>query len=146
MSPVGLPVAIVLAVLTIAFPVTAVLVWRRVKGPRAVRGLQRLGLVVGAQLSAVLLLLVGVNDYGNLFTSWSQAYDSLTAPHDVRTITAQSSGDGDERIFGVPSGFVAGRPFGGGQPVVGGRAARGRIVELHIVGRTTGLSSSVQVY
>src|SRR5205807_3163684 len=113
---------------------------------RAVRGLQRLGLVVGAQLSAVLLLLVGVNDYGNLFTSWSQAYDSLTAPHDVRTITAQSSGDGDERIFGVPSGFVAGRPFGGGQPVVGGRAARGRIVELHIVGRTTGLSSSVQVY
>jgi S-formylglutathione hydrolase FrmB len=140
MSLVGLPVVVVLSVLTVALPLTAVLAWRRVRGPRVVRALQRLGLVVGAQLSAVLLVLVGLNDYGNLFTSWSQAFDSLTAPHDVRTIAAESARDGDVRGFGVPSGFVAGRPFGGGRP------APGRSIELHIRGTVSGLASTARVY
>lgn len=68
----GAPLLIVLGVLAAALPVATVLVWERLRGPRAVLVSARLTLLVLCQLAAVLLTGAALNNYGYFYGSWSE--------------------------------------------------------------------------
>lgn len=61
-------------------PVVTVLLWSRVPGGRAARVAARLGFIVSAQLTAVLLVAAVVNDDFGFYTSWSDLLGRTTGP------------------------------------------------------------------
>lgn len=62
---------ILLLTLCVVAPVAAVLLWARVRGPRTVRWLQRLLLVLTAQVLAVLAAFVTLNNQYQFYVSWN---------------------------------------------------------------------------
>jgi hypothetical protein len=90
---------VLLGVLTVALPVTTLVVWPRVRGPRPLRTGARLSLVGVSQVTAVLFVAAALNDYGYFYASWSE-------------LLGQSS------TVGQPSSAAPGHPL-----VAGGRAS-----------------------
>src|SRR5436853_209491 len=68
----GTPLLVLLVLVAVTAPADVVVAWSRVRGPRAVRIGTRLALVATAQLTALAVGLVALNDYGQFFTSWSE--------------------------------------------------------------------------
>ena len=58
----------------IALPLVTVLLWGRLRGPNAIRQLQRLGLIALCQSMAVLLAALMINNSYQLYTSWSDLF------------------------------------------------------------------------
>jgi len=54
----------------------AVLLWSRVRGPRTVRAVARVGMIVLCQVTAVLVVMVGVNDQYGFYASWDDLLGS----------------------------------------------------------------------
>jgi hypothetical protein len=67
----------------VALPVATVLLWNRLRGPRPVRGAQRLGLIVLCQSTAVLLAALLINNSFQLYTSWSDLFGWNGAPGQI---------------------------------------------------------------
>jgi hypothetical protein len=74
-------------------PVAVILGWSRVRGNRWARAGQRLGMVLVAQLAALLLAAVALNDYGDFFSSWSQAADAMFGSTPKTALGNQGLGD-----------------------------------------------------
>jgi hypothetical protein len=93
-EPVPLPLTshallALLALLAVAAPICALVLWTRVRGPRALRVLQRLSMLVLSQLTAILLVAAALNDWGYFYGSWSELFGStFSAQH----VTAQHAG------------------------------------------------------
>ena len=69
---------IVLAVLATA---AALLLWNRVRGPRAVRVASRVGLLAGGYVATAVAVLISVNiAYGGLIVSWSDLFSNVNPP------------------------------------------------------------------
>ena len=83
MALLGAPLLVCVIALALAMPVAVLVAWPRVHGTRVARTAQRLGLVVVAQLTAVFVGLVALNDYGQFFTSWSDVFGTAPAAHAV---------------------------------------------------------------
>ncbi|MGI8880868.1 MAG: alpha/beta hydrolase [Jatrophihabitans sp.] len=84
MALTGWFVVVVAAVLCVG-SIAAVLGWWNRIGPSGwPRQLGRGGLVLGAQLAAVLLVAVLMNDAGSFYTSWSQLWESPAKPRSVQ--------------------------------------------------------------
>jgi hypothetical protein len=82
MTLTGTPLLVTLVVLTVVLPFVIVWGWSRVGGPRwLVRG-EHVAMILVAQVSALLVAAVALNDYGDFFSSWSQAAGAFfgTAP------------------------------------------------------------------
>ena len=79
MALTGTSLLVLLAVSTFAAPAGVWWLWPRVRGPRPVRAAQQVGGIVVAQVAAVLLVAVALNDYGQFYTSWSDLL-GLTPP------------------------------------------------------------------
>ncbi|WP_051451638.1 alpha/beta hydrolase [Actinospica robiniae] len=56
------------------FPLLTLLLWNRLPGPRPVKVGSRLGLILMAQVSAVLLAALWINNSYQLYTSWSDLF------------------------------------------------------------------------
>jgi hypothetical protein len=68
----------VIAILT---TLAVLLLWNRVRGPRAVQGLSRFGLLIGGYLATAVAVLVSVNiAYGGLIVSVSDLFADLNPP------------------------------------------------------------------
>lgn len=91
MSLLGTRLLVLLAILTVAVPVATVLLWSRVRGPRAVRIGTRLVMVLSAQLVAVLLAGAAINDYGYFYGSWSDLFGGTVHPATIKHVAASSS-------------------------------------------------------
>ena len=157
MALLGTPLLILLLVVAVAMPAAVLLAWPRVRGPRAARVAERVGLIFMAQFTAVLVGLVALNDYGQFFTSWSDLLGTGPAAHMV-----------NEQHFGAETParirVVHARPASHAHVVVAGAAAlprgatatswsrpgewtsRGAVVSLPLVGRSTGLTEQALVY
>lgn len=71
MSPISGALQITTIVLAVLAALATWLLWNRMRGPRAVRLLQRAGLLVFGELMAAMAILVGVNiSSGGLVVSW----------------------------------------------------------------------------
>ncbi|MFL6138705.1 MAG: alpha/beta hydrolase [Frankiaceae bacterium] len=166
MSLLGVPLLAVVAALAVAGPAVAYLLWPRVRGPRWARAAERFGLVLAAQLCAVSLALVALNDYGQVLSSWSQLYAAFRARGDlVGTALARGTDGGDLRHYGAPgpssppvSRTAAPRPRGLDPPppipdlhwtgwsARSTWATRGAVAHVALAGRRTGLSAPADVY
>ena len=100
MTLTGTPLLVTLVVVTVVMPALVLWTWPRVRGNRWAAAAQRVGIVLTAQLTALLLAGVGLNDYGDFFTSWSQAYGAFfgSTPH----AALGNQGLGDLNSFGGP--------------------------------------------
>ncbi|CAL9507366.1 alpha/beta hydrolase [Streptomyces sp. enrichment culture] len=108
MSLTGTPffvTATVLAVLAVVLPLA---LWGRVRGPLLVRGLTRLAMVGFAQVTAILLVFVAVNNANGLFTDWDDLLgreDHVTGAPDLGP-----DGLGGRRIADLPKTAQTFRP------------------------------------
>ena len=67
--------------LAVASTVAALLLWNRVRGPRAVRVASRFGLLAGGYLATAAAVLISVNiAYGGLIVSWSDLFSNINPP------------------------------------------------------------------
>ena len=69
---------IVVAVLA---TIAALVLWNRVRGPRAVRVASRAGLLLGGYAATAVAVLISVNiAYGGLIVSWSDLFSNVNPP------------------------------------------------------------------
>jgi enterochelin esterase-like enzyme len=85
MSLTGRSFFVCTAVLVIVLPVVMLLVWHRVPGPWPVRVAARLSMVVLSQATAVLAVLVWLNNTYSLYQSWGELFGTGTG---TATVTA----------------------------------------------------------
>jgi enterochelin esterase-like enzyme len=141
-SLLGLPLLLVLALLTVAAPVITSMLWSRLRGGAAV--VVRGALLLTCQLCAVLLVAVVVNDYGYFYTSWSEL-----SGHDPGRSPAVSEAIAQHRHVNRSS-----RRLAPGMRVLGDSswstasqwATRGRVESVHLDGPRSGLGEHAYVY
>ena len=75
----------------ITLPVLTVLLWSRVRGPRAVKLGSRLSLILLSQAMAVLLAALWINNTYQLYDSWSDLMGDNGATGSIQTANAQST-------------------------------------------------------
>jgi enterochelin esterase-like enzyme len=147
-SLLGTPLLVVLCVACLLVPVAAILLWQRCHGPRAVRVMQRIGLVLLCQLTALMAAGAAINDYAYFFSSWSEL--AGIARQQVAAAPAQSQFDVQYRA--VPTHL---NPASAGRIDVlhdypfASRAqwpSRGRVLSVTIEGAVSGLRSHAYVY
>lgn len=143
-SLIGLPLEVLLGVLTVAMPVTTYLLWSRVRGRAAV--VVRAGLLLASQACAVLLLAALANDYGYFYTSWSELFGATSVTLGVQAAPPAPS---------TSTWFAAGRATRDRVTVRSDLASwstpaqwatRGRLQSVDISGARSGLSEHAYVY
>ena len=95
MSLNGVPLVVLLALLTVGLPVATVLLWSRLGRGRLPAGAVRGSMVAASQLVAVLLVGVLLNDYAYFYSSWGEVWSSaqqLFGPGYTTTPATYSSG------------------------------------------------------
>ncbi|MFF8830530.1 alpha/beta hydrolase [Streptomyces sp. NPDC015131] len=100
MSLTGTPflvTAVVLAVVAVLLPLA---LWSRVRGPAVVRGAVRLGMVAFAQLTAIVVVFVAVNNVNGLYDSWDDLLG--TSDHVDTAIDLGPDGLGGRRVADLP--------------------------------------------
>lgn len=167
MSLLGTPLLWLLGGLTVAVPVGAYVLWSRVRGPRSVRLLSRVGLILAAQLAALSLVAAAINDYGYFYSSWSELAAGLgqglgndssaaTSEHAgpnfalgtayaPRSSLATGAGANSGPVTVASAGKLTVHPHSGGRSIREW-ATRGRLDSVQIRGGTSQLSSHAYVY
>ena len=159
MGLLGTPLLVVLAVVAAAAPAGVVLAWSHVRGPRMARIGCRLALVGTAQLAALAVGLVALNDYGQFFTSWSELFG--TGP--AASVVSQQHFGATPTATPAPRHVLRGRAPGFAHVAMTGTALpagvratswstrsqwprQGALVSMNIAGPTTALSEPALVY
>lgn len=125
---------VLLGFLLLASMAGAVLLSPRVRGPRPVRIAQRLGMVVTAQLAALLVIGLVINDSMGFFVSWSD----LLGGHSGAAITG--------------GGFDAANPRGASQAVenafgtVAESGTNGVLLSSRVVGKVSKVSARMLLW
>lgn len=172
MSLLGTPLLVALGLVALAMPAVTLLAWPRTRGPRWAHVAQHAGLVVAAQVSALALSFVALNDYGQFFTSWSELFGTGQPAQVVATSHFGAASTGPVvrgRSMDVHAGrsahratatYAAVRTARSAAPRLPGAygiratdwsprsswATRGAVVQLQITGPVTGLSEPALVY
>ena len=105
MTLTGTPLLVTLIVLAVLMPGIVIAAWPRLRGAAWLVLTQRVGLVLVAQLSTLLLAGVALNDYGDFFSSWSQAAGAFFANTPHNSLGNQPLGDLNS--YGAPPNIVA---------------------------------------
>jgi hypothetical protein len=159
MGLLGTPLLVALVVIAVTAPAGVFFAWSRVRGPRVVRVGSRLALVVTAQLAALAVGLVALNDYGQFFTSWSE----LLGTGPAASVVSQQHFGAAPAPTPAPRHVLPGRapafahlaasgtalPAGATPTSWSGRsqwATLGALVKMDVAGPTTGLSETALVY
>jgi poly(3-hydroxybutyrate) depolymerase len=71
--------ALLLLLAAIAAMAAAVLLWPRIRGPRPVRLLARVGMIVLCQVTAIFVVMVSVNDDYGFYASWDDLLGNANA-------------------------------------------------------------------
>lgn len=137
--PDSLLVVIVVAVLLVVATVATLLLWNRMRGARAVRTAQRVGLLVLCQLLAVLTAAAVTNHVNQFFTTWSDLSGGL-APADAAGATVPELPGGNL----APSGSPTPASTAAALPEGFSRSADG-FVRGHLTGTASGIEGEVVV-
>ncbi len=156
MSLLGWPLLVLLGLLMVALPVTTLVLWPRVRGPRPLRSGVRLSLVGASQVTAVLFVAAALNNYGYFYGSWSDLF-GRSSP--VGQPSAAAPG---HRLMAAGKGSAAGAgtPSSAGPPAASEVrqlpdpgwssraqwASRGRVESVTITGVRSQLASHAFVY
>jgi S-formylglutathione hydrolase FrmB len=159
MGLLGTPLLVLLVVAALTAPAGVAFAWSRVRGPRLVRVGSRLALVATAQVAALAVGLVALNDYGQFFTSWSELLGTGPAASVVNqqhfgaapttTPTARHALRGRTPTFAHVAVTGTALPAGTRATSWSARsqwATRGAVLEMNVPGSTTGLTEQALVY
>ncbi|MCT7352913.1 esterase family protein [Streptomyces sp. 15-116A] len=139
MSLTGTPFLCTLAVLSVLALGLPLVLWTRVRGPRAVRAVTRVLMLLFAQLTAVALVFTLVNNANQLYDDWGDLLG--TADHVEHAADLGADGTGGVSLERLPRVRQAFKPAGG----PGMRAAGGvRVTKLE--GRVSGVRGEVYVW
>ncbi|WP_341873943.1 alpha/beta hydrolase [Streptomyces ficellus] len=100
MSLTGTPFFVTAAVLAVVAVLLPLALWSRVRGPAVVRGATRLGMLAFAQITAILVVFVAVNNVNGLYDSWDDLLG--TSDHVDSAIDLGTDGLGGRRIADLP--------------------------------------------
>ena len=142
----GWPLVVTLAALCVATTVGVLVLWGRVQGGRGARLVQRLAMLAATQLSVVLLVAAGLNNYGFFYGSWSDLLGTSSAGAPSRSaVLAEGAGrhqadfarlvTADAPIAGVTSWSSPSQ-----------WSTRGRVEALQVTGAHSRLSEEALVY
>ncbi|MET9431668.1 alpha/beta hydrolase-fold protein [Streptomyces sp. NPDC003036] len=137
MSLTGTPffvTAIVLAVIAVLLPLV---LWTRLRGPALVRGALRLGMVAFAQLTAIVVVFVAVNNANRLYDGWGDLLG--TSDHVDAAIDLGPDGTGGKRVADLPKVRQAFEPVD--DPGMGEGVRR-----TTLKGRISGVEAEVYVW
>ncbi len=137
----GAPLLVTIGAALLVATALTLLVWPRAHGPRPVRVMQRLAMLLALQLLAVLLAADAVNNYGYFYGSWQDLFGGATQP-----VSVQHVAGGPHRYL-VPVGASSSL---GGLPAPWSTPAqypsRGAVQVVRLAGARTGLSTQAFVY
>ncbi|MEY7976667.1 alpha/beta hydrolase [Streptomyces pilosus] len=139
MSLTGTPFLCTLAVLAVAALGLPLLLWTRVRGPRAVRAVTRVTMLLFAQLTAVTLVFTLVNNSNQLYDSWSDLLG--TGDHVVHAADLGADGTGGVVLERLPKVRQTFRPAAGP-----GMRAAGGVRVTRMTGRVSGVKAEVYVW
>ncbi|MFG3495337.1 alpha/beta hydrolase [Streptomyces sp. NPDC047928] len=137
MSLTGTPflvTAVALAVMAVVLPLA---LWSRLRGPALVRGAVRLGMVAFAQITALLVVFVAVNNANNLYDSWGDLLG--TSDHVDTAIDLGPDGTGGKRVSDLPKVRQTFTPVD--EPGMGSGVRR-----TDLKGRVSGVNAEVYVW
>lgn len=155
MALMGTPLVVLLACAAVSAPIATFVLWSRLRGPQAVRGAIRLLMLVGGQVTAVLLAAVLLNDYGQFYTTWSDLFGTDTTPpavmhYGAASASAQHLGaTAGTRVADASIGLPSGRlqllgNMGWSKPSQ--RSTRGEVDSAVITGLGSGISAPAYIY
>ncbi|GAA1583404.1 alpha/beta hydrolase-fold protein [Actinomadura kijaniata] len=136
MTLLGWPLLVLLVVLAVAAPAGCLLAWGRLRGPRAVRLLGRLGLIAVCQTTALLLVGVVINRNLQLYASWDD-------------LLGTGARDGEIQAMGPPDrGPHDGGSVGGGRQGTGPfrMDRRTRTYRAIVKGPKSGVTGEIRVW
>lgn len=139
MSLTGTPFLCALAVLAVVALGLPLALWTRVRGPRAVRAVTRVTMLLFAQITAVALVFALVNNANQLYDDWSDLLG--TGDHVEHAADLGADGTGGvvpERLPKVRQTF---RSAGGP-----GMRAAGGVRATELTGRVSGVKAEVYVW
>lgn len=149
MSLLGTPLLVIVAFLALALPLSTMVLWSRVKGPRVVRGGTRLSLLLSGQVATVLLVVLLANDYGQFYTSWNDLFGNSGGPPTVATFGANTPAVSNRQQLISDHGPTTGRLTVLGQTNWASqaqRSTRGAVESVSLTGLTSGLTVNGYVY
>ena len=133
MSLTGTPFFVLTIISTVGALAALFLLWNRIPGPRSLRAGGRLSLAVVSQLTAVVAVLVYLNNsMGPFYESWSDLFGGSTTP----PVTTAVGGGGGSQRHDAPSsdgklGFTEYSPG---------------VMKAHTVGARSGIEGSIYVW
>ncbi|TJZ52970.1 esterase [Streptomyces piniterrae] len=137
MSLTGTPFFLTSIALLIVAVVLPLALWSRIAGPRLVRGLARLTMLLFAQVTAITLVFVLVNNANNLYDTWDDLLG--TGSHVEAARDLGPDGMGGKQIKDEPKQLQSFRPAD--DPVVGSG-----VQMTDLKGRISGVSGEVYVW
>ncbi|MFD5337407.1 alpha/beta hydrolase [Streptomyces hawaiiensis] len=139
MSLTGTPFLCTLVVLSVAALVLPLVLWSRIRGPRALRAAARALMLLFAQGTAVALVFTLVNNANNLYDNWADLLG--TGDHVQQAANLGTDGTGGislERLPKVRQTF---------EPATGpGMGAAGGVRVTQLRGRVSGVNAEVYVW
>lgn len=149
----GIPLMVLLATLAVVVPVATLVLWSRLRGPRAARWACRLGMLLAGQLATVLLVCAVANNFALFYSSWGE----LLGTGGTKTAAAATYGAPSANIPSSQRGAAPARSSG---PLIGqfhklGSTSwsqksqwrtRGEVESVQLTGIESGLSNRAYVY
>ncbi|MFJ3897590.1 MULTISPECIES: alpha/beta hydrolase [unclassified Streptomyces] len=139
MSLTGTPFLYTAVVLTIVALILPLVLWSRMRGPKAVRVAARTLMLLFAQATAVTLVFVMVNNQNNLYDNWADLLG--TGNHVQQAANLGRNGTGNislNRLPKVKQDFSA-----AGGP---GMSSAGQVEVTQLKGRVSGVNAEVYVW
>src|SRR5690348_6099856 len=113
MSLTGKPLLALLFLLAVGMPVGTVVLWNRLRCPRAVKGVARFGMLVTCQLTALAAVGAYVNRDFEFYTSWGDLFGTSQPRFEI-----QDGPGNDGQARPVPGGMAAFHEYGHGAMVI----------------------------
>ncbi|MEU3935437.1 alpha/beta hydrolase-fold protein [Streptomyces sp. NPDC029044] len=139
MSLTGTPFLCTLVVLSVAAVVTPLVLWSRIRGPRALRTAARALMLLFAQGTAVALVFTLVNNANDLYDNWADLLG--TGDHVQQAANLGADGTGGIALTKLPEVRQTFKPATGP-----GMSAAGGVRVTQLRGRVSGVNAEVYVW
>ncbi|MDV9173807.1 alpha/beta hydrolase-fold protein [Streptomyces sp. W16] len=139
MSLTGTPFLYTAVVLTIVALILPLVLWSRMRGPKAVRVAARALMLLFAQATAVTLVFVMVNNQNNLYDNWADLLG--TGNHVQQAADLGKDGTGNISLNRLPKVKQAFAPARGP-----GMSSAGQVEVTQLKGRVSGVNAEVYVW
>ncbi len=146
----GWPLVVTLAIVAVVAVAGTLVLWGRVQGPSPARAAQRVAMLVACQVTAVLVVAAGINNYGYFYGSWSellgQQSGSTPVVHGTGVVASGPTWRPRVRLSIAPETIGPAAVVAAAWSRPSQWSTRGRIEAVQVQGARSGISEPVLVY